>query len=85
MTGLGEHAARDEPDDTNLTEDEFDARFAAAEPVVVVGGARAQLREHVEDYYTLQMSNSTTLTSAGRWGEGRRLVDDQKTPLVSHA
>jgi hypothetical protein len=71
------------PEELDLTEDEFDAKFAAAEPVIVV--AHAPLRKHMEDYYTLQMSDSTILTSAGRWGEGRLSTDDQETPLVSYA
>jgi hypothetical protein len=62
----------DDLDELDLTEDEFDARMARGEPVLVIGfAARPLLRERVEDYYTLQVSDSSTVpTSAGRWGGG---------------
>jgi hypothetical protein len=57
-------------DETELTEEEFDARMAAGEPVLVTGvGA---LRERFEDYYSLQITQPGTVAiSAGRWGGER--------------
>jgi hypothetical protein len=89
MSRPGESDARGEPDDLDLTEAEFDARFAASEPVVVVGVAPAKLRKRAEDYYTLQMSDAGALASGGQWGRGGRWgprsMSDQEAPLVSHA
>lgn len=84
MTGPGERDSRDDMDELDLAEDEFDGRFADGEPVMVVGWASgAQLRDRVEDYYSLQMSDSTMLSSAGRWAVGPRWLSDQDVPLVS--
>src|SRR6185437_4935758 len=60
----------DELGETDMTEDEFDARMAAGQPALLVGfAARARLYERVEDYYTVQVSDSVTLpTSGGGWG-----------------
>lgn len=59
-------------DELDLTEDEFDARAAAGDPVVVIGLAlAARLHTRLEDYYTLQMTDPRAVaTSAGRWGGG---------------
>jgi hypothetical protein len=85
MAGSGEQDDRTDMDKLDLTEDEFDARFAEGEPVIVVGrDSPAWPPRRVEDYYTLQMSDSTTLASAGRWAVGPRWVSDQDVPLVSH-
>lgn len=80
-------SADEEPDELDLTEDEFDARMAAGEPVIVVGfGARAYLRERFEDYYTLQMSDSGLVpTSTGRWGSGPQPFADHQAPVASPA
>lgn len=74
-------------DEFDLTESDFDAAFAAGEPVVVVGrSAHPQWPRRVEDYYTLQVSDSRTLvTSSGRWGESSYRLNDDESPLFSTA
>ena len=75
----------DADDELDMSEDEFDARMAACEPVMVVGyAARPQLRQRVEDYYTLQKSDSRTASmSAGRWAGGPQSMDDRLTAIPS--
>jgi hypothetical protein len=92
MSVAGEAEGFDAPEDESdeeleLTEDEFDARWAEGQPVMVIGfAARAQLRERIEDYYTLQMSDSRSLaTSAGVWGSSTSLHIADQAPLLSNA
>lgn len=81
-----------DPDDEDvteldMTEDEFDAGMVGGEPVMVIGVAAWPIpRERVEDYYTLQISDSRAVpVSAGRWGSGPQLLPDQLAPVASAA
>ncbi len=77
----------DELDETDMTEDEFDARMAAGQPALVVGYvAKARLFDRVEDYYTVQVSGSSTLlTSGGQWGALPQSTGDHEASVLSAA
>jgi hypothetical protein len=80
-------APDDHLDELDLTEDEFDARAAAGEPVMVIGLAVAsRLHTRLEDYYTLQKSDPRAVaTSAGRWGGGPQSPVDRQAQVASAA
>lgn len=77
----------DADDEVDLTEEDFDARMAAGAPIMLIGlAARAGLRERVDDYYTLQISDSKIVpSSAGRWGHAPQTLSDEFAPVMSMA
>jgi hypothetical protein len=61
----------EEFDEIDVTEDEFDAMMATAEPVAIFAAVLARRpRTAFADYYTLTVSDPSTVPSSDRWGNG---------------